>query len=89
MIQCLERLIEIVKTWPEARQEDAVAVLEAMAENDGGVYKLTDEERRKIAASREQARRGEFVSDAEVAAVLCKDGLCRTHNTTVKFFLDR
>lgn len=75
MIQRLEKLLEIVKSWPEARQEDAVAVLEAMAENDGSVYALSDCEREKINASRAKARRGEFATDAEVAAVLRKHGL--------------
>lgn len=75
MNQRLEHLIEIVKTWPESRQADAAAMLEAMAENDGAVYKLTDEERQMIAASRAQAQRGEFATDAEVAAVLRKHGL--------------
>lgn len=75
MIQRLEKLIEVIKTWPEARQADAANILETMAVNSGAVHKLTDEERRKISASREQARRGEFASDAEVAAVLRKHGL--------------
>ena len=72
MIQRLERSIEIVKTWPEARQADAAAVLEAMAENDSAVYQLSQSEKVKIGASREQASRGEFAAGDEVAAILRK-----------------
>ena len=76
MIQKLERMIEVIKTWPEARQDDAVAVLEAMAARDGDqTYVLSQQERQAIEASRTQARRGEFATDAEVAAVLRKHGL--------------
>ena len=71
----IERLIEIVKTWPDARQADAAAMLEVMAENDTGVYKLSADERQSIEKSRAQARRGEFASDDEVANVLRKHGL--------------
>ena len=75
MIQRLEKLLEIVRTWPEARQADAAAVLEAMAENDGSVYQLSGDERQHINASREQAQRGDYASDQEVASVLRKHGL--------------
>ena len=75
MIQRLEKLIEVIKSWPTARQEDAAAVLEAMAESDSSVYALSDYEREKIKASRAQVRRGDFATDAEVAAVLRKHGL--------------
>ena len=75
MIYRLERLIEVVKTWPEARQADAAAILEVMAANEAGVYNLSAEERQSIENSRAQVRRGELASDDEVAEVLRKHGL--------------
>ena len=75
MNQRLEKLIEIVKTWPEARQADAAAMLEVMAENETGVYKLSAHERKSIESSRAQVRRGELASDDDVAKVLRKHGL--------------
>ena len=76
MNQRLERLIEVIKTWPEARQEDAASVLEVMAGNDGGdKYVLSAAERQAIEASRAQVSRGEVARDDEVAAVLRKHGL--------------
>ncbi len=76
MIQKLERLIEVIKTWPASRQNDAAAVLEALTEQDGNeCYVLSAQEREAIDASRAQASRGEFVTDSDVAAVLRKHGL--------------
>ena len=75
MIYRLERLLEVVKTWPEARQADAAAILEVMAANEAGVYNLSAEERQSIENSRDQVRRGELASDDEVAEVLRKHGL--------------
>jgi hypothetical protein len=81
MIQRLEKLIEAVKSWPEARQDDAAAMLQAIAEqtmaeqNQGGLYKLSADECKSIDVSREQARRGDFATDVETAAVLRKHGL--------------
>ena len=39
------------------------------------VYELDDEERRRLEISLAQARRGEFATDEEVAAVRKKHGL--------------
>lgn len=76
MIQRLEKLIEVIKTWPDARQDDAAAVLEVMAGQDGGgTYVLSAVECQAIEASRAQAGRDVFASDDEVAAVLRKHGL--------------
>jgi hypothetical protein len=76
MIQRLERLIEVIKLWPESRQDDAAAVLEVMAGQDGGAkYVLSAAERQAVEASRAQVRNGEFARDDEVAAILLKHGL--------------
>jgi predicted transcriptional regulator len=39
---------------------------------DESVYVLSDEERAAVARSRESARRGEFVPDEEIEALLAK-----------------
>ena len=68
----IEAVLERVRTWPAERQEDAVHVLLEMEAEGTEVYRLSDEERAAIEESMEQARRGEFASDEEVAALFAR-----------------
>jgi predicted transcriptional regulator len=65
----IDQVLERVKTWPPERQEEAVHVLLEMEAEVTGVYQLSDEERAAIEEGMAQARRGEFASDEEVAAL--------------------
>jgi hypothetical protein len=65
----IDAVLERVKTWPPERQEEAAAVLLEIEAEATGVYHLTEEDRREIELSMEEARRGEFASDEEVAAL--------------------
>jgi hypothetical protein len=65
----IEAVLERVRTWPPERQEDAARVLLAMEAEDAGTYRLAPEERADLQAALEEAARGEFASDEEVAAV--------------------
>jgi hypothetical protein len=67
--------LELVKTWPDQRQEDAAYVLLAMQEQSEMPFELDDEDRRRLELSLAQAQRGEFATDEEVAAVRKKHGL--------------
>ncbi len=66
MTEQLVELIERLKTWPVERQKDAARLLEAMEESGTDVYRLSDDERRAINVGLDQAKRGEFVSDADL-----------------------
>jgi hypothetical protein len=66
MTQQLIELIERVKTWPVERQKDVARLLEAMEESGTKVYRLSDDERRAVNVGLHQAKRGEFVSDADL-----------------------
>jgi len=66
----LEVLFAKVRALPKERQEQAVAALTDIAEDD--VYVLSDEERAILEPALECAKRGEFASDAEVDEVLNK-----------------
>ena len=68
-------LVVIVDKWPARRREDAEQILAVLVDQGGGAYKLSDDEREAIERSRVQARRGEFASDEEIAAILRKHGL--------------
>jgi predicted transcriptional regulator len=64
----LEDVLDRVQHWPEERQQDAARLLEAMELSGTTVYQLTDEERAAVEVGLEQAKRGQFVSDAEMEA---------------------
>jgi hypothetical protein len=65
----IEAVLERVRTWPPARQEDAARVLLEMEAQGTTVYQLSNDERTAIEQSRELTRRGEFATDEEVAAL--------------------
>jgi hypothetical protein len=62
----LADLIERVKNWPRERQEDIAHIIEAMEQGGTDVYKLSPAERRAVDIGVAQAKRGEFVSDADL-----------------------
>lgn len=65
MTKLLEQAVEALRRLsPDAQDAYARAVLETLP--DGGVYRLTPEDRVAIEISREQARRGESVPDSEM-----------------------
>ena len=68
MSNTLDKVLERVKSWPEARQRDVVRVLEAMEQSGTAVHVLTDSEHTAIQVGLDQANRGDFVSDAEMEA---------------------
>jgi hypothetical protein len=70
MTKLLEKAIARLRAMPPEDQDTlAAAVLLAMTDDGGGVAPLDDEARAAIRAGLEQARRGEFVSEAEIAAL--------------------
>jgi hypothetical protein len=71
----LETALEAVRTWPLERQDDAADTLLAMHAQGVTVYRLSDDERRDIERSLQQAERREFATAAQVAAVLKRHGL--------------
>ena len=68
MSKTIDEVLERVKSWPQQRQQDAARVLEAMEHCGTDVYRLSDDEREMVEVGLEQAKRGEFVSDADMAA---------------------
>jgi predicted transcriptional regulator len=65
----IDSVLDRVRSWPPERQEDAVQMLLLMEEQGTGIYVLSDDERKEIELSMQEARRGEFATDEEVAAV--------------------
>jgi hypothetical protein len=70
-----EKAVEAAKAWPVAHQEAAAEVLEQMNRLATVPHSLSIEERADLEEALAEARRGEFASDAEVAAMFARHGL--------------
>ena len=73
MTKLLEKAIEKVRELP-AEDQDTVAVA-VLSMTEGTPVTLDDETRVAIREGLEQARRGEFVPDEEIAALWKRHGL--------------
>ena len=67
-----------LSSWPKEAQEQALKSLLAIEADRVGPYRLSPDEEAAVAEGRTQARRGEFVSDEEVAA------FCKRHGYKVR-----
>lgn len=70
----LEKAIEAAKAWPLDRQDAAAEILEQMNRLSATPYKISAEEHADLEEALAEARRGEFASDAEVAAMFARHG---------------
>jgi predicted transcriptional regulator len=77
MTKLLEKAIAQARSLPPEEQDTLAAVLLAMTDQETGVVPLDDETHAKIREGLQQARRGEFASNAEVEALWKRFDLCR------------
>ena len=68
----LDAVLDRVRSWPEARQEDAVNMLLTMEKLGAQPYRLSPEERTEIEAALAEFSRGEVASDEEVEALFAR-----------------
>lgn len=78
MTKLLEEAIKKVRELPEADQNEAAEMLLSVASKKDVPIPLDDETRAAIREGREQARRGEFVSDEDMAAFFKRHGVKRS-----------
>ena len=73
----IEELIERVRHWPKARQEDAASVLLEMERQDAARYRLTDQQAREVVLIQRDIREGNatFATDEQMAALWKSCGL--------------
>ena len=77
MTKMLEEAIKKVRELPEADQNEAAEMLLSVASKSDAPVRLDDETRAAIREGQEQARRGEFVSDEDMAAFFKRHGVKR------------
>lgn len=70
----LEKALQAARSWPLDRQEAAADVLEQIDRLTTSTYELSEEERADIEEAIAEVRRGEFASEAEVAALFARYG---------------
>jgi hypothetical protein len=75
MTKVLEDAIEKVRQLPDERQAYVAEVLEQIAAAGGDPFTVPEEHRAAVLEGLEQAERGEFVTDHEMAALWKKCGL--------------
>jgi hypothetical protein len=68
----IESILERVRSWPPARQEDAALMLLAMEAQDADLNRLSVEEREDLTSALEELARGELASEEEVEAVFSR-----------------
>ena len=77
MTKLLEEAVAKVRELPEADQDEAAEMLLSVAARKAGPVALDEETRAAIREGREQAPRGEFVSDEDMAAFFKRHGVKR------------
>jgi predicted transcriptional regulator len=75
MIKALENAIEKVRKLPADQQAYVAEILEQIADAGSGLFVVSVSHRAAVLQGLEQAERGEFVSDAEMAVLWKKCGL--------------
>jgi hypothetical protein len=68
-------VLDRVRTWPEERQAYAAELLMLLEAQEEGPVRTSDEEWEAIQEGNTQAERGEFVSDADMAAFYKRHGV--------------
>ena len=71
----LEDAIKKVRELPEADQDEAAEMLLSVASRRGHAIRLDEETRAAVQEGRDQARRGEFASDDDMAAFFRRNGV--------------
>jgi hypothetical protein len=71
----IDAVLERVRGWPPERQAYAVEVLQLIEAQGTQPIQVSDEEWAAIQEGNAQAERGEFVSDADMAAFFRRHGL--------------
>jgi hypothetical protein len=75
MTKLLEQAIAKVRELPDSDQDEAAEVLLSVVSKFREPVRLDDETRAAIREGSEQARRGEFVSDEEMAEFFKRHGV--------------
>jgi predicted transcriptional regulator len=77
MTKMLDEAIKKVRELPDSAQDEAAEILFSVAAKQGGPIRIDDDTRVAIEEGLAQARRGEFVSEDDMAAFFERHGVKR------------
>jgi predicted transcriptional regulator len=77
MTRMLDEAIKKVRELPDSAQDEAAEMLFSVAAKQGGPIRIDDDTRAAIQEGMAQARRGEFVSESDMAAFFERHGVKR------------
>jgi predicted transcriptional regulator len=77
MTKMLDEAIKKVRELPDSAQDEAAEILFSVAAKQGGPIRIDDDTRAAIEEGLAQARRGEFVSEDDMAAFFERHGVKR------------
>jgi hypothetical protein len=63
-----KQILEQVASWPEEDQEELAELAREIQARRGGVYSVSDEERRAIEEALDELNQGERVSESDMSA---------------------
>jgi predicted transcriptional regulator len=63
-----DSVLDKIRSWPEEDQAELAEIAREIEARRTGTYVMTDEERAAVREGVEEAKRGEFVPDADMAA---------------------
>lgn len=75
MSKLLDTAIKKIRELPEPTQDEAAEMLLSIASRRAAPVRLDDETRAAIREGQDQARRGEFASDEDMAAFFKRHGV--------------
>lgn len=75
MTDLFKRAVEATRDLPDEVQNEIARMMLQLAGESGPIYVLSDEEKASMAKSLSQAKRREFASDEDVAAIWAESGL--------------
>lgn len=75
MTDLFKRAVEATRDLPDEVQDEIARMMLQLAGKSEPIYVLSAEEKASLAKSRAQAKRREFASDEEVAAIWAEFGL--------------
>ncbi len=74
MTKLLEQAVAKIRALPDEDQDDAAELLFALAARGGEPVQLEEETRSAVQEGQNQARSGQFASDAEIAELFKRYG---------------
>lgn len=72
MTDLMEKALSTIRNWPADLQNEAAEILLALDRLGSAPYRASDDELRAVDEAVDQAKRGEFATEAEIEAAFSR-----------------